>query len=61
MVTSKNLNLRTGAGLKYTIKKKLHKNDVVICTGYYFPKWYQVSSGTMKGWVRKKYLKRIYQ
>ena len=58
-VTANVLNLRKGASTKYDIIEKLGKDTVVQATGYYYPNHYQVTYRGKKGWVAKKYLKKI--
>ena len=58
-VTASKLNMRKGASTKYDIILTLPKGTIVEGTGYYYPNHYQIKYKGKKGWVAKKYVKKI--
>ena len=58
-VTANKLNMRKGASTKYDIIETLHKGDIVLGTGYYYPNHYQIKHDGKTGWVSRKYLTKI--
>jgi hypothetical protein len=59
VITANRLNMRKGASTKYDVICVLKKGDEVEGTGYYYPNHYQIKYDGKKGWVTKKYLKKI--
>jgi len=58
-VTARKLNLHTRANKKSDTILQLKKGDRVERTGYYYPHWFECRYKGKKGWLSRKYLKKI--
>jgi uncharacterized protein YgiM (DUF1202 family) len=52
------LNIRTGAGVQYSVIGLLHEGQVLTLTGSRADGWIEVITGNLSGWINSRYCRK---